>query len=127
MDPFDPKALSLPGLEHRNRESTLKTKPPRHRPGDRFLKGPIPLDWLTKASMLPGKSLQVGLAVWFRAGTTKSREVALTRALAAEFGVDRYAKARALDHLEQAGLVSVQRISGRNPVVTIFDAEEASP
>src|SRR5689334_1752081 len=53
-----------------------------------FLKGPIPLPWLTAASMLSGKApLAVGLAVWFESGRRKSREVRLTTAILRRFGV----------------------------------------
>ena len=37
---------------------------PRHRQGEKFLKGPIPWDWLTKAAQLPGHALHVALVLW---------------------------------------------------------------
>lgn len=89
-----------------------------------FLKGPIPLTWLTAASMLSGKApLAVGLAVWFEAGRRKSREVKLTTAILKRFGVNGKAKYRALKSLEKAGLVRVRRKPRRNPVVTILDLQ----
>lgn len=95
--------------------------PPRHRPGQKFLKGPIPLTWLTRAAALPGKSLHVGLTIWFLAGLTQSRTVKLSSIGAASFGVDRYAKYRALRWLEEAGLIVVDRKVGRSPRVTLID------
>jgi hypothetical protein len=89
-----------------------------------FLKGPIPLSWLTAASMLSGKApLTVGLAVWFEAGRRKSKEVKLTSDILERFGVNRKAKYRALNSLEKAGLVRVRRAPRRNPVVTILDLQ----
>jgi DNA-binding transcriptional ArsR family regulator len=89
-----------------------------------FLKGPIPLPWLTAASMLAGKApLAVGLAVWFEAGRRKLSEVKLTTAILKRFGVNRKAKYRALKSLEKAGLVRVRREPRRNPVVTILDLQ----
>jgi hypothetical protein len=41
---------------------------PRHRPGEKFLRGPIPWKWLIRAGRLPGKALQVGLLLWQAAG-----------------------------------------------------------
>jgi hypothetical protein len=89
-----------------------------------FLKGPIPLPWLTAASMLPGKApIVVGLALWFEAGRRKSRDVKLTSAILERFGVNRKAKYTALESLEKAGLVRVRREPRRNPVVTILDLQ----
>jgi hypothetical protein len=87
-----------------------------------FLKGPIPLSWLTVASKLSGKApLAVALAIWFEAGRRKSKEVRLTTAVIERFGLDRKAKYRGLSALEKAGLVQVRRKPRRNPVVTILD------
>ena len=43
-------------------------QPPRHKPGEKFLKGPIPWPWIESAGALPGKALAIGLAVWRKAG-----------------------------------------------------------
>jgi hypothetical protein len=87
-----------------------------------FLKGPIPLAWLTVASRLKGKaSLAVALAIWFEAGRSRCKEVALTSAILNRFGVNRKAKYRALESLENAGLISANRKPRRNPVITILD------
>jgi len=87
-----------------------------------FVKGPLPLPWLTAASKLSGKApLAVGLAVWFEAGRRRSREVRLTTAILKRFNVNRKAKYRALESLEKVGLVRVHREPRKNPVVTILD------
>ena len=83
--------------------------PPKHKEGELFLKGPIPLKWLQIAAKLPGKSLQISIALWFRAGITKSRVIKLTNVLLDSLGVGRFAKSRGLKYLEQAGLISVKR------------------
>lgn len=87
-----------------------------------FLKGPIPLNWLTGASKLRGKApLTVALAVWFQVGRRKSREVTLTSAVVERFGINRKAKYAGLAALEKAGLVRVHRRPRKNPVVTLLD------
>jgi len=48
--------------------------------------------------------------------------IGVTNVLVAQLAVDRHAKARALRALEVAGLISVQRKSGRSPVVAILEA-----
>jgi hypothetical protein len=89
-----------------------------------FLKGPIPLPWLTAVTKLSGKApLAVALAVWFEAGRRKSNEVKLTTAILRRFSVNRKAKYTALKSLEKAGLVRVRREPRRNPVVTILDIQ----
>jgi hypothetical protein len=96
-------------------------KLPRPKSGEHFLKGPIPLSWLTAASSLPGRSLHAGIAIWFAAGLTKSRVIPLSNLATSRFGIDRSAKYRALAWLEEAGLISVQRQTGRAPTVVILD------
>jgi hypothetical protein len=108
------------------KKRTKTPRKPRHIEGE-FLKGPIPLNWLSVASGLSGKAaLAVGLAIWFEAGRRKSKEVRLTTAILQRFNVNRKAKYTALKALEKAGLVKVHRVPRRNPVVTILDAPNGS-
>jgi hypothetical protein len=93
----------------------------RRKSGGKFLKGPVSLDWLATAGQLPGKSLHVGIVLWFLAGVCRTRTVALPNRVLSLFGVDRHAKYRALNYLEQAGLVKCERHTGRCPRVTILD------
>ena len=92
---------------------------PRASRGERFVRGPIPLDWLTVAAQLPGKSLHVGVALWFEAGLRKAAVVPLSNITGRLFGLDRNSKYRGLDWLAGAGIITVQRKLGRAPVVTI--------
>ena len=112
---FDPTAAGRP-LKHN------PTTQRRHR--DRHLRGRIPVAWLTAASNLPGRSLHVGVALWHAAGLTRSLIVPLGNIPALEFGLNRNAKYRALDWLEDARLISVTRKPGRAPVITILQAED---
>ena len=96
-------------------------KAPRPKQGERFLRGPIPLPWLSRAARLPGKALHVAIAVYYLAGLKRRRTVALSGKVSAELGVDRHSKYRALKWLEEAGLVRVKRHPGRNPLVTILE------
>lgn len=106
-------------------------QPPRHRQGQKFLQGPIPLAWLTTAGRLPGQALHVGIGLWFRAGLRKSATVALSQATLREFGVTRWSAYRGLRELERAGLVNVRRSRGRLARVTLLEPptllEEAQP
>lgn len=119
MGVFDPERLTLPQAPTTTRKPVVD-KPPRHQPGQRFLKGPIPMVWLNRAGLLPGKALHVGIVLWHLAGLKKAPTVALSTKLLADMGVARTTGYRALTALEQAGLVAVQRHPGRSPRVTLL-------
>jgi hypothetical protein len=90
-------------------------------PAGASLQGPVPLDWLSAAARVPGKSLHVGIALWFVSGLQRSHIVVLSNNTIRRFGLDRNAKYRGLAWLEQANLISVRRKLGRAPMVTILE------
>lgn len=84
-----------------------------------FIKGPLPLDWMQRAARLPGKTLQVALALWYLAGLQKSLTVKLSSKPLDAMGVSRDAKYDALARLVAAGLVAVDQKPGQAPIVTL--------
>ncbi|MGA7365296.1 MAG: hypothetical protein WBX04_09225 [Candidatus Sulfotelmatobacter sp.] len=100
-----------------------KKKVPRHSPGQLFLKGPVPMNWLCLAARLPGAAFQVGVALWFRAGLKKSAHIVFPMNWLGElFGVKRMTAYRGLAALEKAGLAAVgKRRPGRRTEVTILE------
>ncbi len=86
----------------------------------KFIRGPIPLDWVLRAGRLKGKALQVGMILWFESGCLKSRTVPLRQTLAQEFGCHRDTIIRAVRELEKAGLVTVVSDPGRCLSVTLL-------
>lgn len=117
MDSFpDPKHL-----EYQQPAPSSPTRAvPRHRAGQRFLRGPIPWNWLLVAARLPGHALHVGVFLWYRAGLESQSEVRLSVKKVLALGVSRSAAYRGLAALEGSGLVAVRRHRGRMPVVTIL-------
>ena len=89
-------------------------------PISKFLKGPVPWDWVERAALLPGKALLVGLAIWRLSGAMKSKTVRLGNSELIALGVNRSAKSRALKALENAGLVGINQRPGMLPVVTLL-------
>src|SRR5262245_35351565 len=87
----------------------------------RYLKGPIPWDWVVRASMLLGKALTVGLCLWRISGATKSKTVVLANHELEPFGIGRSTKSRALAELEGAGLIRTERRPGRWSEITLLD------
>ena len=120
---FNPAKLTL--TRSRPSSSALsRTRLPRHKVGEKFLRGPVPWDWVLIAAKLPGKALHVGIALWHYAGLTNCSVVRLSVSRLREMGVRRWSAYRALKVLEGAGLTSVDRGPGRSPIVTLNDAQE---
>jgi hypothetical protein len=86
----------------------------------KFLKGPVDWKWLSAAARLPGRALHVALAIAYLDGFEEAGTVKLKPSVCTELGINRHAAYRALDHLEEAGLIKVQRKKGSAPVVTIL-------
>ena len=91
-----------------------------------FLKGPIPLDWISAAAKLPGKTINVGMALWWLHGMSKGKPFKITSKALAFFHVSNDAAYDALARLEQAGLAKLLRRPGRRPVVTVLVAGPAN-
>lgn len=117
-DPFDPEQLKLKAAP----VLTTSNRLPRHKPGGKFVHGPIPWDWLELAGRIPGKALLVGLLIWREAGCVKRRTVRLCLARAAALGMHRDTAKRALQGLEEAKLISISRRPGRALDVTLLEA-----
>lgn len=92
-----------------------------------FLRGPIPLEWLSKAAAFPGKTLHIAIALWWRQGMAKGTSFKLTQAALKYLYVERDAASAGLLRLEQAGLIQVERNPGRRPTISILPASPRPP
>lgn len=93
---------------------------PRHQAGELFLMGPIPMDWLKRASRCGGKALDIGIAIWHLAFLKRSGSVSVSISrVSRERGFNRTTGLRALQSLERSGLVTAFRTPGRSPQVTL--------
>src|SRR5262249_12599366 len=90
----------------------------------RFLKGPIPWDWLDRAMRLGGKALAMGLMLWLESGLQKKRTFRFCLSRVGRGGERRHTARRAIRCLETAGLIAVVRRPGSGLDVTILDATE---
>ena len=91
-----------------------------------FLRGPVPLEWLGKAAALPGKTLNVAIALWWRHGMAKGKPFKLTQQALKYLHVERDAASSGLVRLERAGLVRVERRPGQRPIISIVMHAAAS-
>src|SRR5262245_2916755 len=117
-DPLDLSRFAIP-LEVFPSPTSAR-KPPRHRKGQWFLRGPVPWDWVVVAQRLPGEALALGLCLWREVGRCRRRTVTLClRRPGLPLGLQ--PARRALRCLEAAGLVSVIRKPGKGLEVTLLD------
>jgi hypothetical protein len=90
-------------------------------PTKRFIKGPIPLDWMTHANALPGKAGAVGIALWFLAGVTKNPVFRATRKIEEIACCERKSVYAAFTALEAAGLIRLTPKRGSRPTIEIVE------
>jgi hypothetical protein len=122
-DPFNVDALRAPECDLDALRQRPSGKPPRHRQGEAFLKGPIPWPWLRRAMALPGKALHVALLLWKEAGCRRCRQVAFRLAGTAALGIHPDTAKRGLRALATAGLVTIHHRPGRALVVTLLETD----
>ena len=90
-----------------------------------FIKGPIDLEWISRVALLPGKSLNVGLALMYLKGLTKSGEdLRLSLKHLKYFNVSRKTTNKVLDLMRKAGLVKIKKSQGRKHRIDIIDGED---
>jgi hypothetical protein len=123
-DEFDIENLRLDGSLGSQDIDTRSRKPPRHRVGEKFLKGPVPWNWLLQAGRLKGKTLQLVLLLWFKVGIKNSSTITFNHSQAKVFNISEDSTRRAMKELLKAGLISVRYFPGRCIEVTLLDAPE---
>jgi len=86
----------------------------------RFIKGPIPWDFITKSARLPGKTLHVVIGLCYLSGLKKTKTLKMQGKILEELGVSRHAYNRALKLLEKEGIISTQWRKGQTPEITLL-------
>ena len=100
-----------------------------HRPvtqTEPFIKGPINLEWISKANALPGKAGPIGLGMWYLAGLNGSFSFKTSGQLKKIAACERKALYSGIMALEQAGLIKVDRRAGSYPFVEIIVSKQTS-
>ena len=93
---------------------------PKHQQGGRFVRGPIPHEWLRVALAVGGKAGNLAWAIWFLVGVERSNPIRLTGRVLRDFHISPRASRRLLLDFERAGLVEIDRRRGRGPIVTLL-------
>lgn len=102
-------------------------RPPRHRPGEAFLRGPIPFSWIAAACRLPGIGLQVASSFRFLNGRYGGPNRWGLERVALGLGASVRSVRRALNAAELVGLVEVDREPGCKLVVRFRELSESGP
>lgn len=87
-----------------------------------FFLGPIRWKWITAAGTLPGHSLQLALVLALNARLQKSLSFRVRPTLVRSMGLSRFAYYRALEHLQNGGLLRIlERSRGASAKVELLD------
>ncbi|MEE3368790.1 MAG: hypothetical protein VX346_05555 [Planctomycetota bacterium] len=108
-------------VQHEQRKTAESNPLPKHKQGERFVRGPIPCDWLHRALACGGKSGNLALALWWLAGMQRCNPIRLTRQVARDFNISPRCVRRLLSKFGRAGLVQVARKRGRGPQVVLLN------
>jgi hypothetical protein len=103
---------------------STRRRPPRHRPGDPFIKGPIPYPWLASACRLPGSGLHVAMASLFLCCRFQRPNRWGLDAIARGLRISEQSARRGLHAAELAGLLAVERKPGCKLAVSVLDLPE---
>jgi hypothetical protein len=103
---------------------TGRRRPPRHRPGDPFVKGPITHAWIASACRLAGAGLPVAMALRFLCSRFRSENRWGLDAIAGGLRISPRSARRGLHAAELAGLLCVAREPGCKLTVSVLDLPE---
>lgn len=119
---FQSRKNKQPGTEAKSKKSVKLTMPRFDLPepqGGRFVKGPIPLNWLQVASRCGRRGVELGLLLWYAAGWQRTNPVKLTKVIRMEFNIGDKTTKRILVQMQDEGIVDVEFHRGRSPLVTL--------
>jgi len=122
LDPWDLDRLRLPA--ELVGDVASRRRPPRHRSGDPFIKGPIPYAWIASACRLPGAGLHVAMAFRFYRGRFRFKPRERRWSLpdvAKGLRISDDSARRGLHAAELAGLLAVEREPGCKLAVSVLD------
>ncbi len=86
-----------------------------------FIKGPVPLEWLSAVAKLPGKCLNVAMAIQWLMGMSGGKPAKLTAKALRSLNVSDDTTSDCLRRMEQAGLIDVTRQPGQRSVICVRD------
>ena len=106
--------------ERMTEETKRRWEAHRQRKGRQYIAS-MPMSWIGATVKLAPFITKVALAIWYQAKRSRSAEAVVSPKLLEQFGVSRKAGYLALEKLEAAGVVKVDRHRGRAPRVKILE------
>jgi hypothetical protein len=111
--PVDDK--DIPTVRHRyTPESSGLVERPKSEP---FLKGPISLDWISRIAQMPGKALNVALAIRWLSDMSDDRPIKLTKIAMQKFNFSKDAANDAIKIMERENFIKVLRPPGQKALI----------
>lgn len=95
--------------------------------GGRFIKGPIPLDWMKIASRCGRRGVELGLLLLYAAGWQKKSSVKFTSSIREELKIGEKTTKRILVQMQREGIIEVDFHRGRAPLVTLLPVKNPPP
>ncbi|MFT5467534.1 MAG: hypothetical protein ACI8UO_002638 [Verrucomicrobiales bacterium] len=89
----------------------------------RFIKGPIPITWMSRALLRKPSALKVAIALFYQRGLCGADKFKVEPARFRELGVNETARHRGLKELERAGLIGVEQRAGQAPIVRMMEVD----
>lgn len=86
-----------------------------------FIKGPLPLAWMSESCKLSKNAIKTALAIRFLAGILGDNWIELKNSLVAKFKLNRSGKSIGLRELEISGLIEIKHRRGKSPLVKIIE------
>lgn len=114
------KDIAIPVKHLRLNRATNQLE--EYTPTSPFLKGPIPMDWLSSAAKLSGKTLSLGIAIWWLHGMSNGCPFKLTKTALTMLNLSKDTVRDGLKKLEVAGLIKVSRSPGQRPLLEVNPA-----
>ena len=118
-------------------DSSILKRTSKSRQYRQYIRGPLPLEWLQKASNISRTAGVVGMIIWRIAYQKKlwghnsqrrtSWPMKVTTQTCMKWGVCGNSKNTALRLMEEAGMIRLELKRGRSPIVQIIDNELVAP
>ncbi|WP_040767434.1 hypothetical protein [Novipirellula maiorica] len=113
------------GFKKTTKTRSIAEDVPRHLPGESFIKGPIPFEWMRAAATCGGRGTEVGLLLWYVAGWQRKRPMELSKSICGQFGVHTKTAKRVLVRMAELGLIDAEFHRGRAPRFTLKRLSES--
>jgi hypothetical protein len=87
----------------------------------------VPLAWYHRLAGASGPTCLTAMQIAYLHWKGKGEPIRLANGALAEVGVSRYGKCRALADLERRGMITVERVPRKSPIITVVESVAQAP